>query len=184
MIRVTRWALLLVLLLPAPAPAQGHFSALLADKAEAAHQKQLMVFGRFVGTWSFTGVEYHEDGTTATDNGEIQFHWVLRGKAIQDVWLETARSDHGPKIYGTTLRFYDPAIHAWKAVWIDPVFGTVQTLTGGKVGDRIVLQGRQRGVPIRWIFSQIEPNSFYWYGEKKSGKKWRKYEEVRAHRRQ
>ena len=119
MVRITPCSLLLVMLLPAPVVAQSPFSALLADKPARDHQKQLMLFGQFVGSWSFKGVEYHDDGTRATDEGEIQFPWILGGRAIQDVWLETGRSDQKPKIYGTTVRFYDPKTKAWRAIWID-----------------------------------------------------------------
>ena len=48
---------------------------------------------------------------------------------------------------------------------------------------KIVMQGRkQDGVPIRWIFSHIKQDSFYWYGEKQTGKKCRLYEELWARR--
>lgn len=185
MVRVVPCPLLWVTLLSATAVAQNRFSALLADNPAPDHQKQLMVFGQLVGLWTCKGVEYHDDGTRATDEGEIQFHWILGGRAIQDVWIETARSDQRPKICGTTVRIYDPETQTWRAVWIDPVFGTVQTLAGGKCGKKIVLQGQKKdGVPIRWIFSQIKQDSFYWYGEKQIGKKWRKYEEVWARRKQ
>jgi hypothetical protein len=185
MVRVASCPLLLVMLLSATAVAQSPFSALLADKPAPDGQKQLMVFGRFVGAWTFKGIEYHDDGTHATDEGEIQFHWILGGRAIQDVWIETARSDQRPKIYGTTVRIYDPDARIWHAIWVDPVFDTVQALTGGKAGNKIVLQGRKKGgVPIRWIFSHIKQDSFYWYGEKQTGKDWRKYEELWARRKQ
>jgi hypothetical protein len=35
---------------------------------------------------------------------------------------------------------------------------------------------------IRWIFSEIKPDSFRWHGEKLIGTKWQTYEELSAHR--
>jgi len=172
-----------VALVFAPAGAQSSFPALLAEKPAPEHQDNLMLFGQFVGSWNFDGVEYRDDGSRRTDKGEIHFHWVLQGRAIQDVFLETERSDSDPKIYGSTVRFYDPRSDSWRVTYIDPVFGFVRTLTGRKIGAEIVMQGElSDSSPIRWIFSDIQPNSFHWYAEKLSGKKWRTYEELWAHR--
>ncbi|HZR29215.1 MAG TPA: hypothetical protein VFA71_10555 [Terriglobales bacterium] len=165
------------------AVAQSSFPALLAEKPASEHQDKLMLFGQFVGSWTFDGVEYRDDGSRRTDKGEIYFHWVLQGRAIQDVFLETERSDSEPKMYGSTVRFYDPKSDSWWVTYIDPVFGVVRALTGRKIGTEIVMQGKlPDGSPIRWIFSGIQPNSFHWSGEKLSGKRWHIYEELWAHR--
>src|SRR5690348_17298313 len=88
----------------APAWGQSNFPALLAEKPASEHQEKLMLFGQFVGSWNFNGVEYRDDGSRPTDKGEVHFHWILEGRAIQDVWRETERSDSDAKFYGTTLR--------------------------------------------------------------------------------
>jgi len=162
---------------------QTSFPALLAEKPALEHQEKLMLFGQFLGAWKFNGVEYHDDGSHPTDKGEIHFHWVLAGRAIQDVWRETERSDSDAKIYGTTLRFYDAKSDLWRVTWIDPVFGVVRTLTGQKIGSEIVMQGGAAdGSPIRWIFSDIKRNSFHWRAEKLKETKWHIYEELWARR--
>jgi hypothetical protein len=166
-----------------PASAQTPLASLLAEKPSEKNRDQLMLFGQFVGQWEFEGVEYREDGSRGTDKGEIHFGWVLQGRAVQDVWMEHERSDKGPLVYGTTVRFYDPGIDAWRMTWLDPVNGSMRALTGRKVADEIVLESKgSDGTQIRWIFSQIKPDSFHWRGEKLTGEKWRVYEELNARR--
>src|SRR5260370_38721275 len=111
-----------VALVFAPAGAQSSFPALLAEEPAPEHQDKLMLFGQFVGSWNFDGVEYRDDGSRRTDKGEIHFHWVLQGRAIQDVFLETERRDSDPKIYGSTVRFYDPRSDSWRGRLIDSGF--------------------------------------------------------------
>ena len=186
MLRVTaRWLVLVsfAALLFSHAAAQTTFPVLLAKKPAVEYQDQLMLFGQFVGAWTFEGVEYHDDGSRVTDKGEIYFQWVLQGKAIQDVWRETKRSDLATKIYGTTVRFFDPKSNSWRVIWIEPGLGVVTILKGLKVGDEIVITGQTAsGSSIRWIFSDIKRNSFRWHADKSSGKDWRTYEELWAHR--
>jgi hypothetical protein len=167
----------------ARASAQAAFPALLADQPAAQYRQQLMLFGQFVGNWEFSGVEYHADGSRVTDKGEIDFGWILEGRAIQDVWIERERSDGHIRTYGTTLRLYDPKTDTWQIIWADPPTGSVQRMTGRQVANEIVLEGKNSyGVPIRWIFSDIKPDSFHWRGEKLDGGSWRLIEECFPHR--
>jgi len=156
---------------------------LFADQPAAQYRDKLMLFGQLVGEWEFEGVEYYPDGKHPTDKGEIHFAWVLQGRAIQDLWIEHERSDAQRKIYGTTVRIYDPSIDAWRVTWMDPVYGAVQSLIGRKAGDEIVMEGKDReDKPIRWIFSQITPSTFHWRAERMAGDSWQKYEELSARR--
>ncbi len=144
-----------------------------------------MLFGQFVGSWQFESIEYHDDGSRPTQKGEIYFHWVLQGTAVQDVWIETERSDSDLKEYDTTVRFYDPKTKLWKVTWIEPLRGAATILKGQKVGDEIVMVGQiGGGTPMRWIFSDIKPNSFHWHGETLVGKDWRTYEDLWARRKE
>ncbi|SRR5216684_3211085 len=176
--------LLLFAMLAAPqAFAQSSYPALLADGPYPEYKDKLATFGQFVGVWTFDGVEYHDDGTRPTDKGELHFQWVLQGRAIQDVWIETERSDARPNVFGTTIRFYDPKTDRWLATWVDPVNVAVQPLVGRTVGSEIVLEGTTKDAgKIRWIFSDIKPDSFRWHGERLVGKEWRTYEELSARR--
>lgn len=156
---------------------------LFANEPAPKYKDQLMLFGQFVGDWEFDGVAYNPDGARSTDKGEIHFAWVLQGRAIQDLWIEREISDNRPKVYGSTMRFYDPSIDAWRVIWMEPGYGVVTTLIGRKVGEEIVMEGKDSaGKTIHWIFSQIKPNSFHWRGEKLVGDTWQVYEELSARR--
>lgn len=165
------------------AVAQSTFSALVASGPNPKYSDKLQTFGQFVGSWMFDGTEFHEDGSRSTDKGEIHCRWVLQGQAVQDVFLETSRSDNDSLLYGTTIRFYDPKIDAWRITWINPGAGVVRSFIGRNSGGEIVMEGAaDNGTPIRWIFSNIKPDSFHWRGEKRAGSTWRIYEELDAHR--
>jgi hypothetical protein len=178
------YAAILPVLIAVPlAFSQSTFPALLATGPNLQYRRQLQLFGQFVGSWTFEGTEYHDDGSRATDKGEIHCQWVLEGTAIQDVFLETSRSDNDLLLYGTTIRFYDPKIDAWRVTWINPGAGVVRTFIGRKSGNEIVMEGKAGdGAAIRWIFSNIKPDAFHWRGEKPAGTGWRTYEELDAHR--
>lgn len=167
-----------------PAIAQSVvFPGLVANGPEPKYQNKLQLFGQFVGSWTFEGTEYHDDGSRSTDKGEIHCQWVLGGRAVQDVFLETSRSDKDPLLYGTTVRFYDPKTDTWQVTWINPGAGVVRTFTGRQSESQIVMEGKTGdGTPIRWIFSDIRPRSFHWRGEKRTGTSWRIYEELDANR--
>jgi hypothetical protein len=85
---------------------------------------------------------------------------------------------------GTTVRFYDPKIDAWHSVWFSPTQGAVKKFLGRKVGDEIVLVGNFEGYPVKWIFSDITPDSFRWHSEEshKDGKSWVLKEEMQIRR--
>ena len=156
---------------------------LFAEEPASKYKDQLMLFGQFVGDWEFEGVGYDADGTRTTDKGDIHFAWVLQGRAVQDLWIEREVSDNRPKIYGSTIRFYDANIDAWRITWFEPGYGLVTSLIGRKVGEEIVLEGKDaKGKSIKWIFSQIKSNSFHWRGEKLEGDSWKIYEELEARR--
>jgi hypothetical protein len=62
----------------------------------------------------------------------------------------------------------------------------VVTTQGGLEGDRIVLRGVDTdGLPIRWTFFEMKPDSFHWQGEKSydGGKTWKVEEDHHMKRR-
>jgi hypothetical protein len=86
--------------------------------------------------------------------------------------------------YGTTLRIYDPELDAWRILWSDPATNFFAQQIG-RARDRDIVQEGQdpRGGSMRWIFSEIEPASFHWTGERAStGENWRKEVDIRARR--
>jgi len=145
-------------------PPQG----LAASGPDVDYAEKLMLFGQFVGDWEVDFTVYGPDGRREIEKAEWHFGWVLEGRAIQDVFIIPSRSDRERskwvrKDYGTCLRFYDPAIDAWRVVWVSPPHGEILVFTARQVGNEIVLEGKDvDATPMRWIFSDITPNSFRW----------------------
>lgn len=148
--------------------AKAFTNALWADGPDPGAREALQLFGQFVGEWDFDWIGYNPDGTALTVPGEWIFAWALQGRAIQDVWICPSRAErHKPGRpageYGTTLRFYDPALDAWRITWIGPAFHRVRTLIGRQVGADIVLEDSDTADGItQWIFSEITAQSFHW----------------------
>lgn len=146
--------------------------ALAARGPHPKWAEKLNLFGQFVGGWEVSIVYHLPDGGQRRLEGEWLFGWALEGRAIQDVWIAHRRSlrqagiDDLPTEYGTTVRFYDPVIDAWRSTWIGPVRGVVMPFIGRPVGEEIVLEGSfEPGVSTRWIFSAVTARTFHWRAE-------------------
>lgn len=173
-------------------------NALFAGSPAPAHARELMLFGQFVGEWEFDSVAYRADGSVQRASGEWHFGWVLEGRAIQDVWIFPARGSRGEMPpgydnageygeYGTTIRFYDPHLSAWRVAWIGPVHANLRTFIARKVGDEIVMEATTGDEPsMRWTFSEITDRSFRWRSvvSDGDGQTWRKTEELFVRRRE
>lgn len=139
-----------------------------ATGPDSGHAEHLKLFGRFIGAWD---VEWHgtdRHGRLATMTGELHFGWVLGGRAVQDVWKVPASGSAPAALrpfHGTTLRFFDPSIGAWRSIWIDPLNGRVRHFIGRPEGPDIVLEGLDDDPPERWSFRDVLENSFRWIGE-------------------
>ncbi len=132
------------------------------------------VFDRFVGTWDTDYTFYAADGTITKRTSEVLFGWIIDGRALQDIWISYPKD--GERDLGTTIRYYDGTTAMWRVVWIYPTGSVITTLTGGPVGDRIVLRGQgSDGGLLRWSFNDIQPDSFVWRGEVSynNGETWR-----------
>jgi len=149
------------------------------------------LYGFLVGSWELDVVAYPDDGEVTHSTGEAHFAWVLEGRAIQDVFINPARSHRTPDSpkfanwYGTTFRYFDPMIRAWRVFWFNPDDGVRAELIGRRVGNDIVQEGHfPDGTPIRWTFSEMTPHSCLWRGERlePDGKTWRLQVEFRARR--
>jgi hypothetical protein len=185
----------LVLLLVLPARAQTS-SALLGSLpaagpavADSAHQ----LYSPLRGDWDVTVVDHLADGTRHTGTGEWHFDWVLEGRAMQDVWISPPRGEQRPAVgeasrfdrYGTTVRFFDPAIDAWRVTWVNPAQNYVATLIGRARGRDIIQEGTgDDGRTLRWTFSGVTRDAFLWRGEisSDSGRTWRTVQEMSGRR--
>jgi hypothetical protein len=164
---------------------------LVAAGPVAGLEEKLRLYGQFVGQWEFDVVNYPENAPKTTGTGEWNFAWVLDGRAVQDVWItpprgKRDRSQSARGGYGTTIRFYDPGIDAWRILWVDPIHANVQRFVARFRDGEIVQEetAPEDGQPGRWVFSEITPVSFRWRSESSSdgGKTWRLQQEMRARR--
>jgi len=142
--------------------------ALLADEPLATVRDRLALFGQFVGAWDLEWHGRDRAGNEVVVVGELHFGWILGGRAIQDVWRVPSRPSDSARMrgfFGTTIRFYDAAIDAWRSTWLDPLNGSVRRFFGRPTDDGIVLDALDDDPPERWRFTSIEPDSFTWTGE-------------------
>ena len=165
---------------------------LLAHGPNPEMAEKLMLFGQFVGDWDILEDRFYDSSGTRSleenlSRGGLHWGWVLDGRAVQDVWMSIDEKTGRAKSEGTTIRFYDEKIDAWQSVWISPTQGAVKKFVARQVGDEIVLEGKTTdGYPLRWIFSDITPNSFRWRAEetRDDGENWAIREEMLIRRRQ
>ena len=106
---------------------------------------------------------------------------------MQDVWLVPPRGSSAPDgrlEYGTTVRFYDPQLDAWRIVWSGPLKRRQVVLTARRRGDEIVLEGSEGDELVQWIFSDVEPNAFRWRAETSAdgGATWKIVQEMAVRR--
>jgi len=167
-------------------PGQQMVAVLAAPGPHAALGDKARTWDRFVGTWDCDFGFYLDDGTVRHSPGELEFGWVLDGRAIQDLWITYPRQGEKERGIGTSIRFFDERSKSWRVVFVSPKHNAVLTVRGGAEGDRIVLRGTDdEGSALRWSFVDIQPASFTWRGEKSrdGGKTWRLEEEHHMRRR-
>jgi len=174
-------------------PVQSSFVEVLhAHGPDPARADKLELYAWLVGRWEMDITTTLDDGSTHRGRGEIHAGWVLQGRAIQDVWMIPRLEDQPGRDplpgagnwYGTTLRIYDPGIDAWRILWNDPATGFFTQQIGRAQGPDIVQTGPDpRGGTMRWVFSEIAPNSFHWTGERAADERnWRREVDIRARR--
>lgn len=163
--------------------------ALYAAQPHESLAAKLQTYGRFVGSWKLD-IDFHPlNGPPRHAEGEWHFAWVLDGKAIQDVWIFPARRLRGTAepwhMYGSTFRWYDPAIDAWHITYFDPSRPSEQRQLGRAAGNDIVQIGENHnGLQRRWRFVEITDQSFRWVGDVSwdNGMSWMLEMEMRARR--
>jgi uncharacterized protein len=131
------------------------------------------LYDPLIGSWDVEVIDYDADGTSRTTVGEWHFGWTLEGRAVQDVFIVPRRTDRAlpgesrqGNRYGTTVRFYDAALQAWRMVWVNPVSGAVNMLVARQEGDAIVQEGADAdGSLMRWTFVALSRDRFHWVGD-------------------
>jgi len=167
-------------------PRTAMIDALSASGPHPSLGSEARVFDRFVGTWDCDYTFYRDDGTKRYVKGELEFGWILDGRAIQDIWISYPTEAGKERGIGTTVRFFDARSKTWRVIFVNPSYGTLIEMKGGEEGGRIVLRGvDDEGSTLRWTFNDITPNAFVWRGEKSrdGGKTWKLEEEHHMTRR-
>ena len=161
----------------------------LSDRPDQDLADELELFGQFVGSWDVSVTNSKPDGSAITIPAEWHFAWALGGRAIQDVWIAPSRQarerDGSDGEWGTTIRFYDPEIDAWRSTWLGPRHHVVMPFIARRIEDEIVLEGSfEEGVTTRWIFSDITSQSFSWRSveSRDGGATWTLHQQMKARR--
>src|SRR5574341_1422044 len=68
-------------------PRQQMVAVLAASGPHASLGDQARVWDRFIGTWDADFGFVGDDGGVRHAPGELEFGWVLDGRAIQDLWI-------------------------------------------------------------------------------------------------
>ncbi|MEJ1095530.1 MULTISPECIES: hypothetical protein [unclassified Pseudoxanthomonas] len=155
-------------------------SALVSDRSHASIPESDRIFEPFIGSWDLEVRWYGTDGVLErSERGEWHFARVLEGRAIQDIWIvppidERSRRPEAGE-YGTSLRFYDPDIGAWRSTWIGPFHRYIRRFIARRVNDEVVLDLLPEEPPplMRWIFHDIQSDSFAWRNEVQEQGGWR-----------
>jgi hypothetical protein len=170
-------------------PGTGLIRALHVSGPASEYASKLMLFGSFVGSWHLEWTGTGPGGQPAAMRGELHFGWVLGGRAVQDIWIVPGRGQPGEgqpplAFHGSTIRFYDPAIDAWRSTWIEPVNGRVRRFIGRPSADDIVLLSDEEDPQLRWRFTDITADSFTWCAEtsRDGGATWHFDEQMLATR--
>ncbi len=146
---------------------------LQADGPHPDIPPQQRIFAPFIGSWDLRVTWYADGAPVRRASGEWHFAWVLEGRGVQDVWIVPPRRERPavahPYEYGTSIRFFDPAIDAWRSTWIGPMHAFIRTFIARSEGSRVVMRSEDGAHPrLRWSFSDVRPDSFTWRNEQQA----------------
>jgi hypothetical protein len=165
-------------------------NALIARGPAVDRDKRVMVYGRFVGAWDGSVTVYRANGEQVSSTCEAYFAWALAGRAIQDVWIAPSRNgrDAGvhDRMYGTTVRIFEPEQDQWRIFWLDPVRQDYKQMIGRQDGQGIVQEYRDAERTIcQWCFTDISADAFCWISRESTDERstWRITSEFRFTRR-
>jgi len=160
---------------------------LAANAPDPKHRESLMLFGQFVGDWQILECRVlTAPGSWRELVGELHWRWVLRGRAVQDVWTLFDKSTGKLFYEGTTIRLYVPETGTWASTWISTSRPRARSFVGRSIGNEIVLDEivEDAAHQERWVFFDITPNAFRWRGEERPNddSSWKVTEQMRIQR--
>jgi hypothetical protein len=138
--------------------------ALISDKKHDIIPDDHDYFGSLIGEWSF---KWHDNMGTefeSVSDGKWTFSRILEGRAVQDTFVTSKVNPETGVLereYGTTIRIYNPLKENWDVFY--GCTGEAVQLVAKKEKDQIVLTCvTPVGFQMKWIFFDIEKNSFKW----------------------
>jgi hypothetical protein len=182
------FAILAAALAVSPAFAWQTVKGLAAKQPYPGLTEKMALFAQFVGDWEADAIIYKPDGSKVTGKAEWHWSWILEGRALQDVYILRSSAAKGTSRVigiGTGVRFPEAKSDSWRVVYVGPMSEFLYTFSARKVGDEIVLDGKDEDdAPMRWIFSEIRPRSFRWRAvvSHDAGKSWQLGQEMSVRR--
>ncbi len=146
---------------------------LLLSSAPAADRAAAMeTYGQFVGLWDIS-IRYLPLGQPERSaQGEWEFSYALEGRAVIDVWQVPPRdqvlSGTPTAECGLCVRIYDPVTDTWRFTFHGPVNRRQIDMVGRKIGKEIVQEHFDETGDLRWIFYDMEENTFSWRAERRA----------------
>lgn len=162
------------------AAAQQFIEALLAE----GHHS-LRNFRKLVGSWHVTGRRLDEaTGEWRPREFDYLVTWVLEGRAIQDLEVET-QPDGSRRTVAIGLRVADPHAGVARVSYFAPDANEYASMIASTWRGGVRQDGsRNDGRPIRWNFTDIRDDSYDWEGwvSDDEGATWRLVEELHGTR--
>lgn len=164
---------------------------LISDSPTPEHTAEMEQFGRLAGLWETQITYYPPDGSPARHaEGEWEFTYALGGRAVIDVWQVPGRRGLGGgrraanQECGLCVRIWDPRLRLWRFTFHGTARGDLIHMFARELGDEIVMERADGGELVRWIFADLQPESFQWRAERSAngGGSWRLEQEVTARR--
>jgi hypothetical protein len=141
---------------------------------------EVALFGQFVGEWRVRNALFSESTGTWRESDLLwTFDWIIAGRGIQGVLVDSTGS-----ALGTTVRPGTPS-PGGVSCWFCPRASEHVVLAAIDHGGQITLDGKQADLRrVKWIFSDIGPDSFTWNGwcSNDDGETWWHEQHMDAHR--
>jgi hypothetical protein len=132
----------------------------------ADRESGMFTYGRFVGKWTTAIVYWRANQPIRRAIGEWEFGYALEGRAVIDVWQVPPRAEAQrtgvTAECGLCVRIYEPALDLWRFTFHGPVSGATVDMIAQSVGADVVQEYCDGDALVRWIFSEIQRDSFAW----------------------
>src|SRR5215510_15981499 len=87
-----------------PDPRQAMVTTLSASGPHPSLGDEARIFDRFVGVWDCDYTFFAEDSSVRHASGELEFGWVLDGRAVQDIWITYPKEASKEREIGASVR--------------------------------------------------------------------------------